>query len=72
MSANDRLKEQIAYLKLWLGTLVVTGISIGGWLVSNWDEATWPLLMGAAVGLFSIAGGAGFLTYLAIDAARRA
>ena len=40
MSAADRLKEQIAYLKLWLGILVVTGISIGGWLVSNWDDAT--------------------------------
>lgn len=57
MSAADRLKEQIAYLKLWLGILVVTGISIGGWLVSNWDDATWPLLAGAVVGLLSIAGG---------------
>lgn len=35
MPQLDRLKEQIAYLKFWQGVLVVTDISLIGWLVSN-------------------------------------
>ena len=35
MPQLDRLKEQIAYLKFWQGILVVTDISLIGWLVSN-------------------------------------
>ena len=57
MSTAERIKEQIAYLKLWLGILVVTGISIGGWLISHWEIATWPILLGAGFGLVSIASG---------------
>lgn len=34
VSELDRLKEQVAYLKLWQGIVVVTDISLGGWLVS--------------------------------------
>ena len=30
----DRLKEQVAYLKLWQGITVVTFISLFGWLLS--------------------------------------
>jgi hypothetical protein len=35
MSELDVAKEQIAYLKVWLGILVVTDISLVGWLASN-------------------------------------
>lgn len=35
MSETDFTKEQIAYLKVWLGILVVTDISLVGWLASN-------------------------------------
>ena len=35
MPELDRLKEQIAYLKFWQGVMVVTDISLVGWLVSN-------------------------------------
>lgn len=36
MSEADFTKEQIAYLKVWLGIiLVVTDISLVGWLASN-------------------------------------
>jgi hypothetical protein len=34
MSELDRLKEQVSYLKFWQGIVVVTDISLGGWLVS--------------------------------------
>jgi hypothetical protein len=35
VSQLERLKEQIAYLKFWQGVLVVTDLSLIGWLVSN-------------------------------------
>ena len=35
MSELDVAKEQIAYLKFWLGVMVVTDISLFGWLISN-------------------------------------
>jgi hypothetical protein len=35
----DRLKEQVAYLKFWQGIMVVTDISLVGWLVSTADSA---------------------------------
>ena len=48
MSDLDVAKEKIAYLKVWLGILLVTDISTFGWLVSNVDTAT-TLLQSAAV-----------------------
>ena len=48
MSELDVAKEKIAYLKVWLGILVLTDISTFGWLISNVDTAT-PLLLWAAV-----------------------
>ena len=44
MSELDVAKEKIAYLKVWLGILVITDISTFGWLISNVDTATPPLL----------------------------
>ena len=35
MAETDVAKERIAYLKLWLGIIVVTDISLVGWIVSN-------------------------------------
>lgn len=40
MSELDVLKERIAYLKVLFGILVVTEISLVGWLVSNFTEIT--------------------------------
>jgi hypothetical protein len=39
VSDLDRLKEQIAYLKFWQGIVVVTDISLAGWLISASDTA---------------------------------
>lgn len=39
MPELDRLKEQVAYLKFWLGIVVVTDISVAGWLISASDSA---------------------------------
>ena len=35
MSELDRFKEQLVYLRFWLGIMVVTGITLVGWLVST-------------------------------------
>ena len=44
MSELDVAKEKIAYLKVWLGILLVTDISTFGWFVSNVDSSTTLLL----------------------------
>jgi len=43
MAELDVAKEQVAYLKVWLGILVVAEISVFGWLISNLGTATAPL-----------------------------
>lgn len=48
MSELDLTKEKIAYLKIWLGILVVTDISLFGWLISNLGTAS-ALMMSAGV-----------------------
>jgi len=50
MSELDRLKEQLVYLRFWLGIMVVTEITLVGWLISTPNTAD-PLLWSlAAVG----------------------
>ena len=54
MSELDRLKEQLVYLRFWLGIMVVTEISLVGWLASTTDTATPTLLFFAIVGIVSL------------------
>jgi len=35
MSELDRVKEQLVYLRFWLGIMVVTEIMLVGWLIST-------------------------------------
>ena len=51
MSETDVLKEKIAYLKLWLGIMVVADISMVGWLHSNYTVASWALVVGDVVAI---------------------
>ena len=57
MSDLDVAKEQIAYLKVWLGILVVTDISVFGWLISNIETATALLLWAAVIAVVGLAVG---------------
>jgi len=57
MSELDVAKEKIAYLKVWLGILVVTDISTFGWLISNVDTATPPLLWAAVIAVVALTAG---------------
>ena len=49
MSELDVAKEKIAYLKIWLGILVVTDISLVGWLTSNIVSANTLVLFAGVV-----------------------
>ena len=54
MSKVDKAKEQIAYLKFWLGVMVVTDISLVGWLVSIPDSEPPHKILGALVAVVVI------------------
>lgn len=54
MSKAEKAKEQIAYLKFWLGVMVVTDISLVGWLVSGADAAPVHKVLGAIVAVVVI------------------
>lgn len=45
MPEVDRLKEQLVYLRLWLGIVVVAEISLVGWLASAVETAPTRLLV---------------------------
>jgi uncharacterized membrane protein YfcA len=66
MSKLDRAKEQIAYLKLWLGILVATVISLTGWLISNFQSVNWLLVVATGLALFII-GYAGYSIHRRIE-----
>ena len=66
MSKSDKAKEQIAYLKFWLGVRVVTDISLVGWLVSSADSAPVHKVGGAIVAVVVITA-AGFAVHRRIE-----
>jgi len=66
MSRSDKAKEQIAYLKFWLGVMVVTDISLVGWRVSSADSAPVHKVGGAIVAVVVITA-AGFAVHRRIE-----
>jgi hypothetical protein len=61
MSELDVAKEQIAYLKFWLGVLVVTDISLFGWLLSNATSADLRMVLGGCFAAVTLTLGILFL-----------
>jgi hypothetical protein len=53
MSGLDVAKEQIAYLKFWLGILVVMDISLFGWLLSNATSVDLRMVLGGGFAVVS-------------------
>ena len=46
MPEGDRLKEQLTYLRFWLGIMVVSEITLAGWLISTRsteDPTVWSI-----------------------------
>lgn len=50
MPELDRLKEQVSYLKFWQGVVVVTNISVVGWVISGNSTDRLRILL-AALGI---------------------
>lgn len=51
MSRVDLVKETIAYLKFWLGVMVVSDIALVSWLLSNAGKASDLRTYGAVFGV---------------------
>jgi len=66
VSKLDKAKEQIAYLKFWLGVMIVTDISLVGWLVSSADTAPTHKVLGALVAVVVITA-AGFAVHRRVE-----
>ena len=54
MPELDRIKEQIAYLKYWQGIMVVTDISLVGWLVTVGDSSSLLTFLLAIAGVAAL------------------
>ena len=54
MAELDRVKEQIAYLKYWQGFMIVTNISVFGWLISVADNPPMPNFVFAMLGVIAL------------------
>ena len=66
MPELDRLKEQLAYLKFWQGIMVVTEITLVGWLISTPDSAN-PMLWSIAAAGAVVLGVGIFLVHRQIE-----
>ena len=54
MTKLDVAKEEIAYLKLWIGIGVVTDISLVGWLLTLGHAASKLMLLSALLAIVGI------------------
>ena len=54
MSQIDIIKESIAYLKFWLGVMVVLDISLVGWLLSHAGRSSDLKAIVAIIGVSAI------------------
>jgi hypothetical protein len=66
VSELDVTKEKIAYLKVWLGILVVTDISLVGWFVSNIASANTVALVASVAAVVAVTAGI-FILHKRID-----
>lgn len=54
MSELELIRERIAYLKVWLGIMVVTDISLFGWLITNFGSAPPRIAQGCIAAIIAI------------------
>jgi hypothetical protein len=66
MSELDRVKEQLVYLRFWLGIMVATEIALVGWLISTSTNANPVLWFMGALGAVSL-GAAAFVVHRQIE-----
>jgi hypothetical protein len=50
MQSKDEIKEELGWLKVIFGVLIVTALSIAGWLIQNFETAKRGILWLAIIG----------------------
>ncbi|MFP4332322.1 MAG: hypothetical protein ACLFQJ_03405 [Campylobacterales bacterium] len=55
MAKIDEIKEEIGWLKIWLGIFVVTMFSMIAWLAGNYDKADMLVIFLDVVGILVLA-----------------
>ena len=56
MSELDKLKQTINQMRLWIGILSITDISLIGWAVSNYEEEKGWMIILAGVAIVVLTG----------------
>jgi hypothetical protein len=57
MAELDRVRERIAYLKYWQGIMMVTAISLFGWLITSAEDAPFSRVVLAVIGIVTLTSG---------------
>jgi uncharacterized membrane protein YkvI len=51
MAKIDEIKEELNYLKVWLGIIVITTIGLISWLINNYETASMIKVFGGVVAI---------------------
>ena len=70
MGQIDEIREEIGWLKVWLGILVVTMFGMIGWGISHIGKVSQLLLVLDGIGIVVIAVIVGMINYAAIKKIR--
>jgi len=62
MSKADRLKEDLAWLKLFFGAFLAVDVSIMAWLAQNYSKAETVIVVGAFIIIVVLTAGLVFVT----------
>ena len=54
MGKIDEVKEELNYLKVWLGIVVITTISLISWLVNNYESSSIIKISGDIVAIIAL------------------
>ena len=62
MAKIDEVKEELNYLKVWLGIIVITTISLVSWLINNYETSSKIKTVADIIAILSLT-----ITILVID-----
>jgi hypothetical protein len=54
MAKIDEIKEELNYLKVWLGIIVITTIGLISWLINNYEISSDIKIIGAIISIVTL------------------
>jgi hypothetical protein len=54
MAKIDEIKEELNYLKVWLGIIVITTIGLISWIINNYETASMVKIVSSLVATISL------------------